>query len=402
MLGYVLFCQAFMLVVQHSTYLYQYILSNISPPLQVLFYITLALCDSWTLHFFRFLIHSFCISKKLTGIHVHMLSLLTPIYPVLLVVITCIVMELHARDCKLTRFVWKPFNICLAKLNIAVATGSVIHAFATFVFLSASTVIYSAFNIVSCIPVLYSTNNTVYKEVLYTDPTIVQYSQIHILYMLTTVAFFVSLALLPSLLLCLYPTRIYRVLSRLIRARKRLAVTIFTETLHSSFKDSLNDTWDYRAVAGLATLAPVLYAIINYIVERIASNYSREFSSAFIFMFLSLIFSHARAGKLTIANLSVCYHLIIMATLCISFGLWKQDLHTRTDTLMMTFVILPALSHFLVFTWVGYRLIHCTILHLKHRGFNLKDTLTKFTSAVKQGFRRSRGGYQILDDSVIQ
>ena len=64
MLGYVLFCQAFMLVVQHSTYLYQYILSNISPPLQVLFYITLALCDSWTLHFFRFLIHSFCISKK--------------------------------------------------------------------------------------------------------------------------------------------------------------------------------------------------------------------------------------------------------------------------------------------------------------------------------------------------
>ena len=202
MLGYVLFCQGFMIAIQYVTYTYESILSNISPPFKVLLYMSLALCDVWTLHFFRFLVHPFCISEKLTGIHVHMLSLLTPIYPVLLVIITCIIMELHARDCKLSLFVWKPFATCLTKLNITVTTGSpVIHTVATFILLSASTIIYNALYIFMGTPVYYSTNTTVYMQVLYSDPTIVLYSQRHIPYMLTAVVFVVSLALLLSLLL---------------------------------------------------------------------------------------------------------------------------------------------------------------------------------------------------------
>ena len=401
MLGYVLFCQWVMTYLQEYPYLYEYILSRTSPPLQVLFYITLALCDFWTLQVFRF--HPFCISEKLTGIHVHMLSLLTPVYPVLLVVITCIVMELHARDCKLTRFIWKPFATCLAKFNIAVATGSsVIHAFATFILLSASTVINNGSSILLGFHVYRSTNGTVYKKVLYVDPTIVPYSQKHIPYMLTAIVLFISLALLPSLLLCLYPTRIYRALSRLVSARKRLAVTIFTEALHSCFKDGLNGTWDYRGLAGLATLSHIVLVIISYIVSIIAYKYRREFSYGFSLILMSLIFSYARPFKFTIANFSFSYHFIIMGTLSIAFGLWIGDLHTKTTALMTTFVILPALSHFLVFTWAGYRLIRCLIPYMKHCGFTLKDTLTKFTSAVKQGFRKSRGDYQLLRDTVTQ
>ena len=53
--------------------------------------------------------------------------------------------------------------------------------------------------------------------------------------------------LLPSLLLCVYPTRMYRYLSRFVSSRKRLAITAFVEALHNCFKDG---TRDYRMLAG--------------------------------------------------------------------------------------------------------------------------------------------------------
>ena len=179
-----------------------------------------------------------------------------------------------------------------------------------------------------------------------------------------------------------------------------MAVIIFAEALHSCFKDGLNGTRDYRALAGLATFAPVV--LVSFAFGKIHYHQSQDFSSGFIFVFLSFIVSYARPCKLTIANLSFSYHFMIIGTLSVAHGLWREDQQIETDTLAMTFVFLPALSHFLVFTWFGYRLIGCTVSHLKHRGFNLKDTLTMFTSAVKKGFHRSRGGFQVLRDTVTQ
>ena len=92
----------------------------------------------------EFVIPPFCISEKLTNIHIQMLTLVSSMYPIVLVIITCILIELHARNYRIIHMVWKPFSIILNKTNITTVTrDAVIHAFATFILLSASTLIYN-------------------------------------------------------------------------------------------------------------------------------------------------------------------------------------------------------------------------------------------------------------------
>ena len=94
-----------------------YTLSHVSTPLWVLHYFSFALSSLWSLQFFEFVIPPFCISEKLTNIHIQMLSLLMSIYPIILVIITCILMELHvhARNYRIIQTMWKPFSIIIKK-----------------------------------------------------------------------------------------------------------------------------------------------------------------------------------------------------------------------------------------------------------------------------------------------
>ena len=68
----------------------------------------------------RFTITSFCISEHLTSIHIKMLRLATVTYPIVLIIITCILMELHARHYRIINIVWKPFSIILNKASVTI------------------------------------------------------------------------------------------------------------------------------------------------------------------------------------------------------------------------------------------------------------------------------------------
>ena len=80
LLWYVLFCQIYMFVLQTNLYVYEYILSHVSPPLQILFYSSLILSNSWILQLFTFVIPPFCISESLTSVHIELLSLVPAVY----------------------------------------------------------------------------------------------------------------------------------------------------------------------------------------------------------------------------------------------------------------------------------------------------------------------------------
>ena len=124
----------------------------------------------WCLQFFKAIIPPFCISEKLTGIHVHMLNLVPAIYPLVLVIISCILMELHARNCRIVGILWKPFKIILSKANVtAVTSDAVFRAFASFIFLANITVMFTAHQMVNFVTVRNSTGSF-QKKVLYTDP----------------------------------------------------------------------------------------------------------------------------------------------------------------------------------------------------------------------------------------
>ena len=230
--------------------------------LKVLLDFSMTLSQFWSLQFLKAIIPPFCISVKLTGIHVNMPNLVPAIYPLVLVTISCILMELYARNYRIIGILWKPFKIILSKANITAVTGdAVFHAFASFIFLSNISVMFTAYQVVNCVAVWNSTGHF-QKQVLYTDPTIEWNTRIA--YVLIAAVIFIFISLTPSLLLCIYPTRLYQYLSRFLSARKQLAITAFAEALHSCFKDGLNGTRDYRALAGVTFFGFLIFVATNF------------------------------------------------------------------------------------------------------------------------------------------
>ena len=396
LLWYVLFCQMYVFVLQtRNFYVYEYILSHVSPPLQILFYSSLILSSSWILQLFTFVIPPFCISESLTSVHIKLLSLVPAVYPLVLVIITCILMELHARNYRVIHMIWKPFGTFLSKLKImAVTSDAVIQAFATFILLSASTLTYIVSAILMKSPVYRSTDGMVHETIIYADPTIVWFSQKHVLYILTAAVPYISLVLIPSLLLCVYPTRIYRYLSRFLSARKRLAITAFAEALNTCFKDGLNGTRDFRSLVGIVLLGGVIGLTVSTIMSHV-SDVSPDITSGCWCIFLSFLFSCLRPCKLTIANLSLSYHLMVAGLLSIGIHLWKSDMPTGTKPLEGVAIILPMISHILMLIWAGYMFFKWI---MSHCGYDCKAALSDLANAVKQYFHRGRGGYQVIPD----
>ena len=395
LLGYVLFCQQVTLHFQTHVSMYVYIVSHVSAPLRVLFQISLTLSAFWNLSFLKPVIPPFCISDKLTGIHTLLLSFAAVIYPILFITIICVLIELHARKYSLFRILWKPFQIILSKANITpLNTNAVIHAFATFVLVSSTANVYILTVMTRIFNVHTSIDGKVYSKRLYSDPTISYSSQQYLLYLLLPVVISFLLVLVPSLLLCVYPTRVYTKLSQCVSARVRLAITAFAEALHCCFKDGLNGTRDYRASAGLVILLfPASLLVIS--VVRIATGHDSSIVSSCEFFAVSLLLSQIRPCKSAIANFSLAYNFTVLGILALAIHIWDYEMSTRTESLELTIIILPLISHILVFIWVGYTVSHYVILECGYSPRH-ERVLARLRMIASQCFHRNRGGYQAL------
>ena len=142
---------------------------------------------------------------------------------------------------------------------------------------------------------------------------------------------------------------------------KEKKITVFVETLNSCFKDGLNGTQDYRALAGLLLILVPFEAMINVLVWKTLFNHSnsRVLILAYICFASSLFVSSTRPCKSLLGNLSLSYHLMMMGILSITMFLWKYDLSSSTQTLELVLFTIPLISHFLVLCWLINTIIKC-------------------------------------------
>ena len=393
MLGYIMFCQACSFATQWKMFFFNSMESHLPLSLAILGHVSMALADIWNLHFFRFVLPSFCLSDRMTGIHVHMLNFLTAVYPVLIMATAYIAIEMHARNYKCIHCIWKPFGICFSKLKSSWTAGdSVIHTFASFIMLSSYTVIYDLLT-VTAINDIYHVNGVVSKAVLYYDPTIVAYSSEHIPYLVVAVVVCFLLAVCPALLLCLYPTRLYERFSKCCSPRKRIAIKTFAEALHSCFKNGLNGNRDYRAVPGFLITAPILYFAVELAVRH-AIPHKGPIVFGVLSFFVSVLVACFRPCKSLIMNLSFAYHSMLCGVIAIVYVLWHEDLSFSTKTLATLFVVLPSISHALILMWAGYKITVC----MSHHICDIERALAISKKVILHLFRRH--DYEELRDSL--
>ena len=209
----------------------------------------------WSLDFFR--IYKLfadkrptCLGSNLKVMHLLALRYLSAFYPLLFLIITYVLIELHARNCRCLVRLWNPVGYIVSRFrrtwNIRT---SLVDAFAAFILLSYVKIIR--------VSLLLSTHNTVHnmngkvvRNVLHYDPTITFASHVHIPFMVLGLFLLLTFGLFFPLLLLFYQFHfLQRCLHRLKMNRNGLR--IFMDAFQGCYKDGKNNGPDRRFFAGL-------------------------------------------------------------------------------------------------------------------------------------------------------
>ena len=265
--AFVFFCQLFTILFKESVYFKTGVIKYSS---KIFPYMISALISIWNLDIFRSVVPPFCVSSKLTDVDTVLLEYISVLYPLLLILITYIGIELHARNFSLVVTLWKPFHKCFSKCRRTLdPTSSVIAAFSTFISLSFTKSLYITYSIAS--QGHYYVNGIRHVSLVLDqskDSNQTFSTWISTWYFIPSVL----LTYFPVIiLLLLYPLKIFRkFLHYCCGGRKYHTIYVFMNTFQGHYKDSTNGTRDYRAVSCLNFL---IKFVICWIYGEVWSKY---------------------------------------------------------------------------------------------------------------------------------
>ncbi len=133
------------------------------------------------------------------------------VYPLFTVLVTYILVQMHARGYRLIVWLWKPFHLCTSRVrrqwNIKT---SLIDTFASFLLLSYVKFLSVSFDLLVPIP-LYYTNGTMLSSLfLYHNGSMQYFGSQHLPYGLLAVGITLVFVVIPLLLLLVYPCRCFQ------------------------------------------------------------------------------------------------------------------------------------------------------------------------------------------------
>ena len=167
----------------------------------------------WNLDFGRHIFPAFCVSESLNSYHALLLDYIIGFYPMLLIFITYVLIQLHAHDYKVVVAVWKPFHRCFAKVRRSWdPQASIMNTFATFLFLSFSKILFiSHYSIKrTTITILNSTVQSKIYDRLYYDPRIQIYSHQHIPFVVLSYTMTTAFVYVPIHSSLLLPNKVFQ------------------------------------------------------------------------------------------------------------------------------------------------------------------------------------------------
>lgn len=263
-------------------------LASAKPDVSVLNFIKLLGCfyGIWNLDFFRTVLPPICLD--ITPLQVLALDYTVAFFPLLLVVVTYILIQLHSRDVGIVIWLWRPFQKCfsLVKVNLDLQ-GSVVNAFATFFLLSFIKLLDVTFDMLmyTSVYTMNETNFTERKMVLHFDGTVDYFSKEHLPYAVFCFSVLLVFILLPLLLLTLYPMRCFqKCFNRLLVQRRSL--DIFINCFQGYYKDGTEGTRDCRYFS----ISFFLVQIVVFVFFALSKSvYCYSFGAVILIIFAFII-----------------------------------------------------------------------------------------------------------------
>ena len=315
------------------------------------------LCNSYFIPDF---IPSFCLTKHLTGLQALALDYISAAYPLLLLLVLYVCVELHDRNFRPLVWCWNPFHkyfvYCRRRLS---PKTSIIDAFATFILLSYVKFLTVSHYILKFSHLYRGDGEKLNSTVMYYDGNIKYFHKQHLPYAILAIVIPTLLAILPIILL-LYPTRAFQKCLTRCGVNSQ-ALRTFVEIFQGCFKDGTNGTRDCRYFAGLYFILRIIVFLL-----KIAGSQVQTFVTIFLYLFTALLFAFVQPYKKYLNNVVDTIIFTIFAAvhiLIISHGfvvLFYSETYQVLFLLMDILFILPSLYLILYLAcWVIKRKTNC-------------------------------------------
>ena len=223
--------------------------------------ILLSLNSLWTFDPLYFFSPPLCISQHFHEVYIPFLESMAALYPFTLLLLTYILIELYARDCKPIVTMWKVIHRKCGCLHGSWNSDkSLIQTFATiflFSFMKFIGIVNNALMVAS----ISNMKSQAVTKVPLIDPTVTLSSLTYLPLVILSTVTLVFLILPPVLVLLLFPTTCFMKVSTYLKPRWVLGLKIFTDTFYGSYKDGTNGTRDFRPAAGILFLIWMIQAV---------------------------------------------------------------------------------------------------------------------------------------------
>ena len=231
---------------------------NHVPPLErVILHTVFSVYGIWNLDFFRTFYEPFCLHPDMSPLQVLALDYIVAAYPLILIVITYTLVELHDRNIRIVVLLWKPFHRCFSRFrrqwNIRT---SLIDAFVTFILLSCVKFLSVTFDLLAPTRIFNSHGDTLGQYRLYYDSTVVLFDNQHRPYALVAVGI-LSLLVSLFLLLCLYPCTCFQRCLNCCRIRFQ-ALHTFMDSFQGCYRSSPRDCRYFAVVYFILRIAMLI------------------------------------------------------------------------------------------------------------------------------------------------
>ena len=233
----------------------------------------------------------YCLSRKLKPIHLSLINYTSVFYPLLLIFLTWLCVELHGRNFRPLVWLWRPFHRCFVRLRRGWDTRrDLIDAFNTFFLLSYDQLMFQALMLLNTRTVLRIDKSgrpyIMYHSILDSESI-----HEHTYYFLLIIPSFLVpfiFNFLPPLLLVFYPIKMFQ--SCLSKCHlNSLALNIFVEKMQGCYRNGLAGGRDMRSFSGLYFFLRMIVYIIVYVIHSIAKHHVSEWYSAGVVLLIATL-----------------------------------------------------------------------------------------------------------------
>ena len=225
--------------------------------------VLLSLAALFNLDYFR-LYYSFCLHPDASAMTIMALDYATTVYPVILIGVTYVMVQLYDHNFKLLVWPWKLLSVILKPLrkHWNVKT-SLVDVFASFIYLSSTRLLVTSMNfLVPLTTYTYHQGTDGHMKLttsyyLFNSPSVQYFGREHLPFALLALTLTLLFFALPMALLFVYPSSYFqRVLNKC--GLNSLILRTFVEVFQGPFKDGTNSARDCRYFSGFLLLFQLL------------------------------------------------------------------------------------------------------------------------------------------------